>query len=245
MRFFAALACLASFVPSGAALAQEPVPGSAPAAPPAVAPSDATPPAPSAPATVLAAPSGVKPKVYLGVRAGMYNPSADDDDEITSLFDNGLDLEAIVGIPLSPNFAFEGGIGYYGAGTGQMSMFDPDLGTITAEMDLAVIPITASLRGTAYSGPVAFSALAGVGLHMASFDLTGSVPGVGSASISEDDNVFGFHIGAAVGVAVTERVRLGLELRRTFVSSDMTEEIFDQDITLDGLRLGATLTFTP
>jgi opacity protein-like surface antigen len=236
MRLVAAIACVASFVSVEAVLAQESAP------PPAVAvPPEAAPPAPVAPAPTVVAPPRATSQVYLGVRAGMYDPSTDDADDIMSVFDQGIDLEGIVGFPLSPYLALEGAIGYYASGTDTMTAYDPDFGTISAKMDLSVIPITASLRGTAHAGPVALSALAGVGLHMASLEMTANVPGLFSGSASDDDNAFGFHVGAGVAVALGERVSLGAELRRTFVSATLA----DEDFELGGLRIGGMLTFRP
>jgi hypothetical protein len=170
----------------------------------------------------------------------VYNPSADGDDELMSFFGNGVDLEVSVGFPLNPWFALEGAIGYYRSSSDTVSGSDPFLGDFSLQMDVSVIPITASLRATAHAGPVAFSALGGFGIHMASLEASASSSIFGSDSLSDDDTAFGAHLGGAVSVAVSERASIGLELRRTFVSVKFSE-FSDEKFDLGGLRIGAML----
>lgn len=232
MRIVALIAFFASGVALGPAVAQEPAPPPGPPPPPAT-------------------PAQARPPVYLGARLGAYLPSGDLQFLDVLDFGTGLDLEGFVGLPLSRHLALEGGVGYTTSGTDTLSAFDPGLGAISAKLALSVIPITASLRASTEVDRVTLSALAGVGYHMASLELTVSAPEVGlpETSVSEDDDVFGFHLGAAVSVALAPRLRLGAELRYTFASADFPSLLDtgggSTELKLDGLRLGATLAFTP
>jgi opacity protein-like surface antigen len=224
MRLVSSIALsLVLAAPLGAA-AQEP------GAPPAVAPAAAAPqPPPALP------PDGASRSVYLSVGGGLYQPRGEDEGDV---FNDGLDLGAVLGVQIHPNVALEGGIGYYRASSDRVTAFDPMLGTFSAKLTLSVIPITASVRLMAPAGAVTFSALAGVGIHMA--DLEGEIDSAAlSGSASESDTAFGFHLGGGVALRITERASVGAELRYSFAEASFT----DLDVKLDGLHIGATLSF--
>jgi opacity protein-like surface antigen len=221
----AVVAVLAQAVPLAHAAAQEPTrpaDAAAPAQPPAWIPA--------------AKPARSSTPVYVTLRGGMYQPRGDFMDVIE--FNSGLELEAAFGVQVHRNVALEGGIGYYGASTDTVTVTD-GIDTISMKMKLGVIPITASLRLMAPAGAVTFSALAGVGVHMAELEADLDWPGVISGSTSESDNVFGLHLGGGVAVQVSERASVGAELRYTFAEATFLEE----DVELDGLRIGAVLSF--
>jgi opacity protein-like surface antigen len=229
MKLAAALvvAVLAQVVPPAQAAAQEPG-----------RPADATAPAPAAPPpawTPVAQPQRASTPIYVALRGGMYQPRGDFLDVIE--FNNGLELEAAFGVQVHRNVALEGGIGYYGASTDTMTVTD-GVDTISLKLKLGVIPITASVRLLAPAGAVTFSALAGVGIHMAEVEAEADISGVGG-SLSESNNVFGLHLGGGVAVKVSERASVGAELRYTFAETTF----LDEDVELDGLRIGAALTF--
>ncbi len=240
MKLAALLVGFALAATSRPAAAQEPqqppaVPASPSGAPPPVAQPPAAPPAatPAAPAS----------KVYLGGRIGVFRPS--DDDELDPFsFESGVDLEALVGLRLNPHLSVEAGLGYYKSSTNTLSA-----GGTSVDFDLTNVPFTASVRAGTEIDRVALYGLAGVGYHMTELKVNASSASF-SGSISEEDDVFGFHLGAGFAFAVTPRLSLGAELRRTFVKGEYQTLLGPgglgaptTELTLDGLRIGATATF--
>lgn len=231
MRCFAAaiLACLAQLAAPLAAAQEPPLP------PGGVAPAP--------PSHVGTAPPRPMP-VSLGLRLGMYDPSDDDSDSMMSIFDEGIDLEAAIGVEVHPNVVLEGAIGYYRTSSDRMSFYDPlDGTTMSAKFGLSVIPITASIRLGGQIERLSLYGLAGVGVHMASLEadaeITDSFGFTGSGTVSDDDTAFGFHLGAGASVQVSPGARVGVEIRRTFVDATL----MDESVELGGLRIGATLAF--
>jgi opacity protein-like surface antigen len=226
MRLITAIVvCLAQAAPL-AATAQDP--GAPPAGVAPIAP------APRPPAV---APDKPSRRTYLTLLGGVYQPRGGGD--IMPVFDNGLNLAVALGVELSRNVALEGGIGYYASSTGTITETDPVLGTMTAKLDLSVIPITGSVRFLLPAGAVTFSALAGVGIHMAELEGEVNIPGVVVGTASDSANAFGLHLGGGLAVRVSERASLGAEVRHTFLDADLMDDSLD----LGGLQFGATLAF--
>jgi opacity protein-like surface antigen len=218
----AAVAVLAQAVPLAPAAAQEPT-----------RPADAAAPA-QPPAWMPAAQPQRPSKVYVALRGGLYQPRGEDEGDV---FNNGVDLGAAFGVQVHPNVALEGGIGYYRASSDRITVSD-GIDTLSMKLNLSAIPITASVRLLAPVGAVTFSALAGVGIHMA--ELEGEIESAGlSGSASDSDTAFGLHLGGGVAVRVSERASVGAELRYSFAEATL----MDVDTKLDGLQLGAVLAF--
>jgi opacity protein-like surface antigen len=221
------LAVLAQAVPLARAAAQDPgrpADAAAPAAP-------AQPPAWIPPRQ----PQRASTPLYVAFRGGLYQPRGEDEGDI---FNNGIDLGAAFGVHVHPNVALEGGIGYYRASSDRVTISD-GIDTLSAKLSLSAIPITASVRFGLPVGAVTFSALAGIGIHMA--ELEAEVEsGDLSGSASESDTAFGLHLGGGVAVKVSERASVGAELRYSFAEATFADEL---DVKLDGLQLGAVLAF--
>jgi opacity protein-like surface antigen len=227
MKLAAAVAAvLAHAIPLAHAAAQEPT-----------RPADAAAPIPPAqpPAWMPPAAPPRSPTMYVTLRGGMYQPRG---GEVMDAFNNGVDLDAVFGVQVHRNVAVEGGIGYYGASTDRVTISD-GVDTMSAKLKLGVIPITASVRFGVLTGPVTFSALAGIGIHMAELEAELDMPGVISGTGSDSDNAFGLHLGGGAAVQVSDRASVGVEIRHTFAEATLAE----QDVELDGLRIGAVLSF--
>lgn len=216
---------------------------SAPAAARAVTPVDAP---PLAPAPVPRTPAA---RVYLAFRGGAYRPSGG--VETPARYDEALDLEVTFGLPLTRHLAVEGSVGRYGGRTGRRSVAGgagPDVPAASLEKEVSVVPIATSIRATAHAARFALSLVAGAGIHMATAETTVDSPFLGSSrTASEDDRALGVHVGGGVALAITERIRVGIEIVRTFVSvlsmGDGGLTARPDEIDLDGFRGGATLAF--
>jgi opacity protein-like surface antigen len=234
----AILFCLTQAAPLAFASAQEPrLPADGVAAPPAQSPPSAAPAPQPPPYAAHAAPNAMP--VSLALRVGMYSPQDDSSDSLMSVMNDGIDFEGAVVLQVHPNVALEGAVGYYRSSSDKITEWDPTYGTVTAKLGLSVIPITASVRFLGQVDRLTVFGLAGVGLHMASLKAEIDVPGFISGSATEDDNAFGFHVGAGAAIQVSPAASVGVELRRTFVDASFAGE----DVDLGGLRIAAMLSF--
>jgi opacity protein-like surface antigen len=202
-------------------------------------------------AAVLALPAAAQQPAspFVGGRVGLFRPGGDMNVADVFDFGNGLDLEGFVGFPLTPNVALVGGIGYYATDTDTLSAVDPQTGELlSAGFEFSAIPITASVRAGGTFDRLSLYALAGVGIHLTTLELKATSSFQGSGSVSEDENAFGWHLGAGLAVAVTPRVSLGAEVRQTFAEASYPDIVGafgpSDKLTLDGLRIGATLAFS-
>lgn len=188
-------------------------------------------------------------RVFLGARLGAYLPS--DDDALSPFSFNGApDAELLVGLRLTPNFSAELAVGYAETSTDTLRGSDPTLGGVSMEFKRSDVPITASARAGLDVDRVTFYGLAGVGYHLTKLTVHAAAENYGEASLSEERNVFGWHVGAGLSVAVTHRLSLGAELRRTFVDAKYDDLLGPENLDwpttrlkLDGLRLGATIGY--
>jgi len=186
--------------------------------------------------------------VYLGARVGMYKPS--DADQLDPFsFETGLDVEGFVGYRLHPNLSVEVGLGYTKSSTNTLSASDPAFGDASVDFERSDMPITASVRAGIDADRVTFYALAGVAYHMTELKVN-LESDLASGSLFDEADVFGWHLGGGLAVALTPRLSLGAEVRRTFVSADYPDLLGPEglgapttELKLDGLQLGATIMF--
>jgi opacity protein-like surface antigen len=176
------------------------------------------------PATALAQPvstvGGAGPDTFLELHLGAFVPQSTDLDGL----DPNVDLGGTFGARFTPNVSAELEVGYYRTS-----------GTTAGVKDaVEAFPVTASLR-LRYPMKVAeLSAFAGGGVHFAHAS-TDTPDGYASAS----DTAFGWHAGAELAFNLSPTMRVGFEVRRTFV--DARFDGVDTDI--GGLRLAATLGY--
>ena len=177
------------------------------------------------PAAALAQPvstvGGAGPDTYLELHLGGFVPQSSDLDGL----DPNLDLGGTFGARFNPNLSAELEVGYYRASGTQSGV----KGVVDA------IPVTASLR-LRYPMKVAeLSAFAGGGVHFAHESIDSAVTGYRSSG----DTAFGYHVGAEAAFNLSPMMRVGFEVRRTFVTAS-----FDGgDLDIGGLRLAATLGY--
>lgn len=193
----------------------------------------------AAAASLAHAQAPVEKPYYLNARVGAYMPQGEDLDDLG--FGAGLAGELAVGRRFTPMFAAEVGVGHFRSSSDAITIFDPDVGDVSVDFDLAVTPILATAKLLLPAGALEPYALAGAGLYLAEMTGKASVGGM-SASVSDKDNVFGFHLGAGAAIAVTPAASLGLELRYVIANAEFSD-FYDQSIGLEGLQISGGATF--
>jgi opacity protein-like surface antigen len=159
---------------------------------------------------------GAGPDTYLELHLGGFVPQSSDLDG----FDPGIALGGTFGARFNPNLSAELEAAYYRSSAGN-SGFDTHLG---------VFPVTASLRLRYPAKFAELSGFAGGGLHFAH---------LWNSLASSDDTAFGWHVGAEAAFNLSPTMRIGFEVRRTFVNASFE----GVDVNLGGLRLAATLGY--
>lgn len=193
----------------------------------------------AAAASLAHAQAPVEKPYYLNARVGAYMPQDEDLDD--GGFGAGLAAEVAIGRRFTPMFAAELGVGHFRSSSDAITIFDPDVGDVSVDFDLAVTPILATAKLLLPAGALEPYALAGAGLYMAEMTGNASVGGM-SASVSDKDNVFGFHLGAGAAINVTPAASLGLELRYVIANAEFSD-FYDQSIGLEGLQISGGATF--
>ena len=175
------------------------------------------------PAGALAQPvstmGGAGPDTYLELHLGAFVPRSNDLDG----YDANVAVGGTFGARFTANVSAELEVAYArasGSGTGWKSTFDE-------------IPVTASVR-LRYPMKVAeVSAFAGGGVHFAHLSMEAPVDS------SSHDTAFGYHVGAEAAFKLSPTMRVGFEVRETFVTAKFDGVSTD----IGGLRLAATLAY--
>lgn len=173
-------------------------------------------------------------QTYFAARLGAVVPQHEDVEG----FDNGLAFDLALGRRLSPNVALEASVGRFAMSTSG-TIFDPTLGTVDAEVQLAAIPVTATAKLIAPAGSLEIFGLVGAGVYFVEGSMELS-DGVSSLSVSDDTTTFGFHFGGGFAAHLSPQVTLGLDLRYVVAS----EDTFDVEGRMDSLLVGGTLAFS-
>ncbi|HSD18522.1 MAG TPA: outer membrane beta-barrel protein [Anaeromyxobacter sp.] len=194
----------------------------------------------AAAASLAHAQAPVERPYYVNARLGAYMPQDEDLDDAG--FGAGFAGEVAIGRRFTPMFAAELGVGHFRSSSDAITFFDPDVGgDVSVDFDLAVTPIVATAKLLLPAGALEPYALAGAGVYLAEMTGNATVGGM-SASVSDKDNVFGFHLGAGAQIHVTPAASLGLELRYVIANVEFSD-FSDQSLGLDGLQISGGATF--
>jgi opacity protein-like surface antigen len=194
----------------------------------------------AAAASLAHAQAPVERPYYVNARLGAYMPQDEDLDDAG--FGAGVAGEVAIGRRFTPMFAAELGVGHFRSSSDAVTFFDPDVGgDVSVDFDLAVTPIVATAKLLLPAGALEPYALAGAGVYLAEMTGNATVGGM-SASVSDKDNVFGFHLGAGAAIHVTPAASLGLELRYVIANAEFSD-FSDQSLGLDGLQISGGATF--
>lgn len=168
----------------------------------------------------VSSPSGAGPDTYLELHLGAFVPQDDDLEAV----DTGFGVGGTFGARFTPNLGIEGGIEYLRASGSQGGV----------DVTLDDVPITASLRFRLPMKVAELSALAGLGLHVATLSIEDS-----ASEVSDTAAAFGFHVGAALQFNLSPTMLVGVDVRRTFVEPSFD----DVAVRIDGLRVALTLAY--
>jgi opacity protein-like surface antigen len=166
---------------------------------------------------------------YAVLKLGGYFPQSDDLDE----FDNSFYGEIGFGHYFNPNIALEFGVGYTESSAG---ISDP---TGSVDVDITIVPITLGVKVLTTADNFEPYAMAGIGLYYTNVDASVSLAGIGSASDSENDTVFGFYLGVGANYNFTPNTFIGVE-GKYFWASPSFEGI---DVDIDGINVTANIGY--
>lgn len=173
---------------------------------------------------------------YVAVKGGIYTPTDDLED-----LDTGFSGEVVFGHYFSPNFALEGGIGYFET-DGTETDFEPGIGTITIKTDVSVIPIFLIAKGFL---PIQIGELyigGGIGIGFADIDIDVNSP-LGPASVSDSDTVFGLELLAGANFNITDNWFFGVEGKYIITSdASISGTLFGFDFDDEGNANGYIIT---
>jgi opacity protein-like surface antigen len=182
---------------------------------------------------------------YSTFKGGVYSPTGDLHD---GDFDEGPAGEITMGYYINNNFATEFGIGYFRTES-EHSETVSELGSVSElgwDVDLQVIPITATFKAVIPFDNVELYAGAGIGAYLYRVDVDVSesvtIPGSGtiSGSFSDDDTsaVVGGHFVLGATFDISPKWFLGVEGKYLFTDEATA---FDEDIEIGDLN-GFTAT---
>lgn len=180
---------------------------------------------------------GEGPPNYAVLKAGLYSPQDDDLDDLGA--DTGFNGELAFGHYFHQNLALEFGIGYFQT-EGSASISDP-FGSLSFDGEIKTYPVTVTAKLLVPAGGIELYGAAGIGIYFSEADITivSTVPGIPSASASEDDTVLGFHIGAGANFNINPQVFAGIEGRYLFAEPDFG----GLELKIDGFTVTANLGY--
>lgn len=171
---------------------------------------------------------------YVVAKTGAYIPTGDLDD---ADYDAAFTGEVAYGRYLTPNLAFEGGVGFFSSeADGSVVVSGGNIATLSdAQMD--VVPFTATIKGVAQAGPMDLYLGGGLGVYFASLDVEGDAFG-GTLSDDDSDVVFGLHaVGGAV-FNINEFMFAGVEAKYILTDEvDVTVFNRNYEYNLDGFMI--------
>lgn len=165
---------------------------------------------------------------YIVARVGMFEPTSDDLEDFG--FDAGFAGEIVLGRYLNPNLAGELGLGYFGT-----SMEDE-----FGEIDVSVVPITASAKFLLPLGGIEPYGVIGLGVYRSTYEDDDYTFG----SYDDTAMALGLHFGGGMQINISPTAFLGADLRYVVVepefdAGDGTE--FEAEI--GGLQLNLAAGF--
>ena len=160
------------------------------------------------------------------LKGGIYSP----EQEPVKDFGSGPSGEISIGGYLSSKFLFEFGVGYFESeGDGVITV--PGGGIVPADVELTVIPVTATVKWLYPIGSFEPYVEAGGGVYVADIDLSG-----GGVDITDRYTNFGVHLGLGANVDITKRVFVGVEGRYLWIAEHKFElGQGTEDVELDGM----------
>ena len=179
---------------------------------------------------------------YVSGNLGLAIPSDSDieDTVLTLESDNGLAFGVAIGQEFTGNIRLEAEIAY--------QENDLDKASISGLGSADIIGDTSSLALLLngyydFKNESAFTPFISGGIGMAKVDVSNiSLPGFGPVTLSDDDTVFAYQIGAGLGYAINEKVSLDVKYRY-FGTSDPEFELATAEYSSHNVYAGIRVSF--
>jgi len=145
---------------------------------------------------------------YFVIKAGVYSPSDDLDDDD---FDTGFNGEIALGYYFNPNFAMEGGIGYFQTEASFRRVY-PSIGPARQDVDIVVVPVTVTAKGIIPFQDFECYGGGGIGFYFANAENNIMFDSLSLSDSDEDSSaVFGYHLLMGINFNITKNVFFGIE----------------------------------
>jgi len=169
---------------------------------------------------------------------GLYSPESNDLEG----FDNGFNGEIALGHYFNRNFAGEVGLGYFSTG-GNFYGYNGYDGYFSDDLSIDVVPMTASLKAILpLSGQVEIYGIGGIGAYFVEGKIERSGQYSGYYSVSDDETVFGAHLGGGVTFNMDRRLFFGAEAKYLWANVDFNGNL-QGNIDLDGFIFTANVGY--
>ena len=171
------------------------------------------------------------------IKGGIYN-GVDDLEE----GDTGGNFAISYNRYFSPNFALEAGLGYFST---EATFADSNvtLGSFTEKDELSAIPLTVNAKGILPLGWGELYGGVGLGAYFVDFDASLNSETLGSATLSDNDTIFGFQVLAGLLFNISETIYLGIEGQYIGTGdAEASGVVFGESITLEGNLNGYTVS---
>lgn len=179
---------------------------------------------------------------YVTGKVGAYFPTGDLNDND---FDPGFSGEIGYGYYLLPNLAAEGSIGYYSSQASDQFIGgyydDNRYRYYHGDFDVAIVPISLTLKATVQMDMVELYAGGGVDLFCMSIDAGNDA---GYSDDDDSDAVFGAHIVAGGNVDIGNNMYIGLEAKY-LLTDEVDVSLFENSYSydLDGFTVTGTFGY--
>jgi hypothetical protein len=175
---------------------------------------------------------------YIALRAGPTIPKHEDLEG----FDNGLSVEAALGLLLSENFSVEVGAGRQSlSGTESGYLFDTygNAYAATATVDLVAWNLSGTVKLIVPVDKVRFFAMGGVGYYSMTSDSTLKVAGLEPLKESDTGGSAALILGGGADVRVSPKARIGAEAK--YVMGEVKMSNSDEKDGYDSLIISGVL----
>jgi opacity protein-like surface antigen len=176
---------------------------------------------------------------YLNLKAGFYSPNGDLEQLNEAEFGTGFYGEIAIGRYILSGVAIEVGLGYFESDASERVSF------IDGDFDVDVVPLLLSLKLFYTLPQIELFLAGGGGAYFTDFEARVDVPSLLKISDSDDDTIYGVHLGTGLNVNLTNSIFVGVEGRYIW-TGEADIDIFDGasiDFDINGFTVTGNLGF--